>query len=102
MPLVQSAELSSFESGLRVSLGEIVITPGAASVLSQDEIRKAILRHSRGDWGDLDLEDAQSNDLHLQQGGPIASIYRSSTGQKFYVVTESDRATTTVLLPSEY
>jgi|SRR5882762_1567902 len=34
--------------------------------------------------------------------GPIASIYTASNGIKFYVLTEADRTTTTVLLPEEY
>jgi hypothetical protein len=54
-------EASSFESGIKLSLGNIVVTPGALSTISPDEIRIALSRHSRGDWGDLDIEDAQMN-----------------------------------------
>jgi hypothetical protein len=64
--------------------------------------RRAVRRHARGDWGELDFEDAQLNDLRIQEGGPIASIYRASNGLKFYVLTESSREVTTVLLPQEY
>jgi hypothetical protein len=94
--------LVAFDSGLKLSLGEVVITPGAALRVSAEDISAAIQKQARGDWGELDFEDSQLNDLRLQEGGPIASIYTSSTGLKFYVLTESDRSVTTVLLPEEY
>lgn len=92
----------AFDSGLKLALGEVVITPGAALRVPAQDIIVAVQKHARGDWGELDFEDSQLNDLRLQEGGPIASIFRASNGVKFYVLTESDRATTTVVLPEEY
>lgn len=93
----------AFDFGPKFSLGDVVISPGAALKLPLKDITAAIQRHARGDWGDIiDFEDQQLNDLRLQEGGPIASIYKASNGIKFYVLTEADRATTTVLLPEEY
>jgi len=93
----------AFDFGPKFSLGQVVITSGAALKLPPQEITAAVQRHARGDWGDIiDLEAQQLNDLRLQQGGPIASIYRASNGVKFYVLTEADRLVTTVLLPEEY
>ncbi|MCI0540853.1 MAG: DUF6166 domain-containing protein [Verrucomicrobiales bacterium] len=92
----------SFETGIKFSLGEIVVTSGALRKLPPEDITAAVRRHARGDWGELDFENAQLNDLRVQEGGPIASIYRASNGVKFYVLTESDRSVTTLLLPEEY
>jgi hypothetical protein len=92
----------AFDFGPKFSLGEVNITPRAAQKLPPEDITTAIRRHSRGDWGDLDLEDQQLNDQRLEKGGPIASIYTASNGLKFYVLTEADRSVTTVLLPEDY
>ena len=92
----------AFDSGPKLSLGNIVLTPGAAEKLSREDVEDALRRPARGDWGELDLADRELKDQRLANGGPIASIYTASTGLKFYVLTEADRMTTTVLLPEEY
>jgi hypothetical protein len=84
------------------SVGEIVVTPGVAGKLDFAEIESAVQRHASGDWGEIDEEDRQLNNRRVERGGPIASIYKSSKGVKYYVLTEADRSTTTVLLPEEY
>lgn len=92
----------AFDSGLKLFLGDVVVMPGAMVKLPPEDVTVALQKHTRGDWGELDIEDSQLNDLRLQEGGPIASIYIASNGVKFYVLTESDRSITTVLLPEEY
>ena len=84
------------------TLGQVVVTPGAACKLNPVDIQSAIGRHARGDWGDLEPADWQVNDQRVVNGGPLASIYKDSKGAKFYILTESDRTVTTVLLPEEY
>ena len=86
----------------RLSLGRLCITPNAAAAVPPDEVLKAIARHAAGDWGTLDEHDWQENEQALRTGGRLFSVYGSRTGQKFYVITESDRQTTTVLLPEDY
>ena len=52
---------------------------------------------------DLDPEDRTANELALQSGGRIFSAYTlATTAQQVWVITEADRSTTTLLLPSEY
>lgn len=92
----------AFDFGPKFSLGEVVITPGAALRLPPEDVTDALRRHARGDWGDLDSYDKQLNEQRLEHGNPLASIYRASNGIKFFVLTESNRRTTTVLLPEEY
>lgn len=83
-------------------LGRTVATRGALSALTNDEILLALARHVRGDWGELDDEDQASNEVALQTGGRLLSVYFSAKHEKFYIITEWDRSVTTVLLPHEY
>ena len=36
------------------------------------------------------------------RGFRVLSAYRTSTGDKFWVITEADRSSTTVLMPEDY
>ena len=86
----------------RFSLGRLCITPNAAAAVPSDEVLKAVARHAAGDWGTLDEHDWQENDRALRTGGRLFSAYQSSAGQKFWVITDCDRRTTTLLLPDDY
>ena len=82
----------------------MVATPGALESLeaAQQEPLELIARHITGDWGDLDEEDKQENELSVEQGFRILSAYHLNTGVRVWIITEADRGSTTVLLPSEY
>lgn len=88
----------------RFPLGQINATPGALNALiaAHMTVLIVVLRHQSGDWGDLDGEDKQSNELALVNGDRIFSSYRIPGGEKIWVITESDRSCTTLLLPDEY
>jgi hypothetical protein len=86
----------------RFSLGEIILTEGASSKLSQTEIESGLHRHATGDWGEIDAECRQQNNKRVEIGGTLASIYKTAAGVKFYIITESERTATTILLPEEY
>ena len=66
------------------------------------EVLNAIGRHARGDWGDVNEDDWEENDFSLGEGFRLLSSYRGGNDTKFWVITEHDRSTTTVLLPEEY
>ena len=85
-------------------LGQICATPGAIEALAsanQDGLA-FVARHARGDWGDLDAEDKESNEVALTCGARILSAYHTSKGDKLWIITEADRSVTTILLPNEY
>ena len=86
------------------SLGQVVATPGALEILKIAKQDPLILlsRHVTGDWGDLDEEDQQENELSVEEGLRILSAYAIPTGVKVWIITEADRSSTTILLPSEY
>jgi len=90
-------------------LGRIVATPGALEALAKADqsALEFVHRHVRGDWGQLDDEDRRLNEESLLDGSRILSAYRTSAGEKLWVITEAaddrgHRAATTLLLPDEY
>jgi len=85
----------------KFKLGRMLITSGAQEVLTQREVNIAIARHQRGDWGDHGEEDKKVNDLALEHGECLLSVYHAR-GTKFWIITEWDRSSTTILLPNEY
>jgi len=93
-----------FSGRLPLSLGQVVATPGALAALDQADMTPLplLVRHARGDWGDLDDEDRQANDDAVRNGGRVLSAYHLPTGEKLWIITEADRSSTTLLLPSEY
>ena len=85
-------------------LGEIYLTPGASEAISEsrDDTLKFLRRHVSGDWGTVDHHDQNANEEALEIGARILSAYNTTMGKKLWVITEADRASTTILLPSEY
>ncbi len=85
-------------------LGQLVATPGALRALKdagQDPL-EFISRHVSGDWGEVNEEDKQENEFSVTHGFRILSAYRTAKGETIWLITESDRSATTLLLPSEY
>jgi hypothetical protein len=86
------------------SLGQVVATPGALSLLAEHGVSADafLQRHACGDWGEVDVEDWKANDAALaHDDGRLFSTY-SVNHQKLWVITESDRACTTILRPQDY
>ena len=86
----------------KFSIGRLLSTPGALAKVPPEEMFTALSRHAQGDWGDVDEHDRQENELSLQQGFRLLSVYHTQARVKFYIITEAGRASTTVLLPEEY
>ncbi len=87
------------------TLGQVVATPGALAAIgvSGDDLSTYLARHQSGDWGDIDAHDRRENQLSLEQGFRLMSVYTLNiTGVKLWVITEADRSSTCILLPEEY
>ena len=67
------------------SLGQVVATPAALSLLEEHNRTPAELlsRHHAGDWGDLCQEDKDANDAAVKNGDRILSAYMIDNS-KFY------------------
>ena len=111
----------------RVPLGHLVATRAVdRQLLGQAEGRAFVMaclrRHAGGDWGDLDSQDAEANNLALVTGARILSSYlipeqvRRGAGvddgvgagdERLWIITEAEdsegvRSQTTLLFPSDY
>lgn len=86
----------------KFALGEVVATAQAMATISPADMQLALQRHVTGDWGKVGKEDRAANEQALLNSSRLLSVYHSSTGVKFWIITEADRSVTTVLLPSDY
>jgi hypothetical protein len=91
-------------TGVKFPLGRIVATPGALDALQRahQTPHEFLVRHGAGDWGELDAHDRHENECSLREGFRLFSAYRTSTGERLWLITEADRSMTTLLLPEEY
>ena len=91
-------------------LGCVLITPGAKNGIPQWRVMECLNRHLKGDWGKICEEDAEENNIATQEGYRILSAYaidptlpaKSHGDNCFWIITEANRESTTILLPEEY
>jgi hypothetical protein len=94
-------------------LGRCVATPGALEALENHGSFPIVYlrRHAAGDWGILSADDTAANEAALLDGSRILSCYHLGDGlpgsQRIWIITEAQdddgvRASTCILLPSEY
>jgi hypothetical protein len=88
----------------KFALGQIVFTPGALEALEEAGQTPDFFldQHVSGNWGIVSEEDGALNDQALKDGDRVLSAYRTLKGKKLWVISESDRSVTTLLLPEEY
>lgn len=93
----------------KFDLGQKVATPGALEALEESGQSPSVFldRHSKGDWGQVCVEDGLLNDQSLIDGSRILSSYETLKGVKIWIITEAaddngNRMASTLLLPSEY
>jgi hypothetical protein len=61
-----------------------------------------VARYVNREWGDLSDDDRKENEYTLTHGFRLLSSYRKNAGDKIWIITESDRSVTTLLLPEEH
>jgi hypothetical protein len=104
--LVEVSRLNSPGSCKLFQLGRLTMTRGVHSlVVDGFDLGQLLARYKRGEWGDSDKEDIDSNNLAVKKGG--ARIFSSydvpeSPDGRVWIITEHDRSSTNVLLPTEY
>lgn len=88
----------------KFSLGKVYLTVGAKEALekSGQNANEFLSLHHSGNWGIVGKEDAEENEFSLKNGFRLLSAYKTSNDVKFWIITEADRSSTTILLPSEY
>lgn len=88
---------------VRFPLGRVVATPGALEALAASGVSPTDLlsRHQSGDWGEVPPEDARENERSVRDGYRILSSYPANE-ERIWIITEADKSSTCLLLPSEY
>ncbi len=95
---------------VQFDLGPIVATVGALHALQRNDMSgmSLVRRHAKGDWGEIDEEDRQTNLAALDTGARLMSVYTLDDGTKLWIITDAEidtkhhRKATTLLLPEEY
>jgi hypothetical protein len=85
---------------VRFKAGRPNVTLAAAAALELAQVPDLMLlvRHLRGDWGDVSERDAHQNEIAILLDMRILSRYVLPTGSVIWIVTEADRSVTTFLL----
>lgn len=85
-------------------LGQIVSTPGAIALMEKVRANASELlnRHVAGDFGDCCPEDLEANEQAVENEERVFSVYKLIEDQTVWIITEADRSSTCILLPSEY
>jgi SAM-dependent methyltransferase len=88
-------------------LGRLVMTRTVQDLVTSKGFNPYphLAAHKSGDWGDADVSDRKSNDYALKHGDlRIFSSYDApqAPGGKLWIITEADRSSTTIMLPSDY
>jgi hypothetical protein len=107
---IQMVKLNHPTKPVRFSLGQVVATPAALDLLNEchQTAIPYLRRHASGDWGDLCDEDKRLNDEAIahegdpERMGRVLSFYTLPNGKKIWIISEADRSSTCVLLPSDY
>ncbi|MCC7026723.1 MAG: hypothetical protein IT265_07185 [Saprospiraceae bacterium] len=96
----------------KFSLGQTVMSRSIADLVGVSDkfssfVFKCLFRHKACNWGDLDPEDQEANNLALEYGSRILSSYKipfsfGYSESKVWIITEADRSVTTILFPSDY
>lgn len=87
-------------------VGNLLITRAVQSLIENGALNPIpyLKRHVVGDWGEICSEDWESNQWALENGERLLSCYEiNAEGEsRLWIITEADRSSTTMLLPSEY
>ncbi len=82
--------------------GQVHVSTGALKIADQGvDIFALLQRHVKGDWGNLTTREKWENDQSADLGYMVHSVYETPQG-KLWVMTQADRSSTKLLLPSEY
>jgi hypothetical protein len=89
---------------VRFPPGRVVATPAALELLERygRTPSEYLDRHLAGDWGDLDAHDYRENERALKTGARLFSAYAVSPLSRLWIISEADRSSTCLLLPSDY
>lgn len=98
---------------IRFELGQLVATSEVARFMNENQrfsqfVQDCLQRYISCDWGVLDELDYEANNEAVDEDGRILASYPIPNDipidweDKIWIITEWDRAYTTILFPDEY
>jgi hypothetical protein len=70
------------------------------------QLSELVQRHARGEWGKLSVRDKRRNAKAIAKGKPLLSVFElvndGGDTKDVWILTDQDRAVTTVLFPEDY
>jgi len=92
---------------MKFNPGQLAVTRGVNDLIADNDefarhVHLSLKRHLAGDWGDVCDEDRVANELALQNGERLFSVYKKEGLPTIWIITEWDRSITTALFPEEY
>lgn len=78
--------------------GKLLVSHAAVAALRTNGVPliSIVLRHIAGDWGIVSEDDKRQNDISIMAGMRLISIYRLPDHTSILVITEWNRAKTTI------
>jgi hypothetical protein len=78
--------------------GKLLVSHAALAALRANSVPviSVVLRHIAGDWGIVSDDDKRQNDVSIATGLRLISIYRLSDQTRILIITEWNRADTTI------
>ncbi|MGZ5517791.1 MAG: hypothetical protein ACXWJX_08860 [Limisphaerales bacterium] len=79
----------------------LYISDLAKCELAPEAIIDGVRRHARNEWGVADPRLNQRNHDAIQDSGRVVSVFASSNGTRYKVISKGDRHTAYMVLDSE-
>lgn len=83
-------------------LGRLVMTMNTKTNIPITDMHSALNRHANCDWGEVCAKDWQMNNEALETGSRLISVYTAFNGNRFRIITDGSRSSTTVLMTEDY
>ncbi|HGI9957907.1 hypothetical protein ACEP1K_19240 [Pseudomonas aeruginosa] len=98
-----SHRIETYCQRLSFPIGALVFSRGIDSLVRAGHLDPIpyFRRHTRGDWGDVDVQQWHANSDALQSGESLESHYMIHPGLAIRIVTDAQRSATVIVLPSE-
>jgi len=89
-----------------MNIGQVLVTEGVSKLVTENKkfssfIEESLERYRKGDWGEVNYEERQLNNLIKHQGHRLVSTYQKDELPEIWITTTADRSYTVVMLPSE-
>lgn len=77
---------------------DVFLRQEVATLISKDDLEDLLLRHVNGDWGVIGYQGEQLNELAIESGGMVFSVFEIEDQAGLLVMTEVNREVTYVAL----